>query len=203
VFATAVALMALLVYGVLAKSPNTTIDDKLARLEATIAPSFELAVLQRGDVGPSLGRRLKPALADGKLALEELRGIPVVLNFWASWCVPCRQEATSLQRAWRQDARPRGVLFLGLDMQDVPRDARSFLREFGIDYLNIRDPSNGIARRYGTTGVPETFFIDAGGRVVGHVIGVATPQQLQDGVAAAQTGRVVSPRNGGAQGQIR
>jgi cytochrome c biogenesis protein CcmG, thiol:disulfide interchange protein DsbE len=137
------------------------------------------------------------------VALSGLRGKPVVLNVWASWCAPCRQEASLLERTWRQQARPRGVLFVGLDMQDITTDARDFMREFAIDYLNIRDPSNTVARRYGVTGVPETFFITASSRVVGHVIGVTSPAQLRSGITAAIEGHPQAAHRGGAQGATR
>lgn len=195
--------IALLVYGVLSKAPNTTIDSHLSRAESVPAPGFDLAVLQPGVLGPELTPRIHPALTDGRVALKELRGKPVVLNFWASWCIPCREEAPRLERSWRDQARGRGVLFLGLDMQDLTDAAGRFMREFRISYLNIRDPSNRIARRYGVTGLPETFFISARGRVVGHVIGVASPQQLTDGIATALRGRPRSARKGGTQGSVR
>jgi cytochrome c biogenesis protein CcmG/thiol:disulfide interchange protein DsbE len=195
-------VLGLLVYGVLSKAPDTSIDDSLARAQPVPAPGFELAVLQRGRLGPVLEPRLRPALADGRVALDELRGTPVVLNFWASWCIPCREEAPLLQRTWRE-ARPRGVLFLGLDMQDVTDDARDFLREFGIDYLNIRDPSNPVARSYNVTGVPETFFISRTGQIVGHVVGVVSPAQLRAGVEAAMAGRTVGAQQGGEQRPVR
>jgi cytochrome c biogenesis protein CcmG/thiol:disulfide interchange protein DsbE len=108
-----------------------------------------------------------------------------------------------LERTWRQQARPRGVLFVGLDMQDITSDARDFMHEFRIDYLNIRDPSNDVARRYGVTGVPETFFISSAGAIVGHVIGVTSPTQLREGIAAAVDGRPHAARQGGAQGATR
>jgi cytochrome c biogenesis protein CcmG, thiol:disulfide interchange protein DsbE len=193
----------LLAYGVINKSPKTGIDDSLARSQPVAAPGFELAVLQRGDLGPILAPRLRGALADGRVSLNELRGTPVVLNFWASWCIPCREEAPLLQRTWRNQARPAGALFLGLDMQDLTGDARDFLREFGIDYLNIRDPSNPVARRYGVTGVPETFFITARGQIVGHVVGVTSPTQLRAGIAAARSGRTAGAQRGGEQKPVR
>jgi len=199
--AVAAAFVGLLLYGVITKAPNTTIDDTLAHAQAPAAPPFTLAVLQHGNLGGPLTRRLAPALADGNLSLSELRGTPVVLNFWASWCVPCREEAPLLQRTWRQQARPRQVLFLGLDMQDVTEDARAFLHDFHIDYLNIRDPSNPVAHRYGVTGVPETFFITAQGKVVGHVVGESNAGQLRQGIAAAQSGRLAGRRKGGARGK--
>jgi cytochrome c biogenesis protein CcmG, thiol:disulfide interchange protein DsbE len=201
--AAVAALVALLAYGVILKSPNTRIDDNLARHRPVAAPTFELAVLQRGSLGPALSRTLAPALRDGRVALSELRGTPVVLNFWASWCVPCRQEAPLLQRTWRERARPSGVLLLGLDMQDATEDARDFIRGFRVDYLNLRDPDGTIAHRYGATGIPETYFIDRRGRIVGHVIGVTSAAQLRDGMAAATSGEVVGAREGGDERPTR
>jgi cytochrome c biogenesis protein CcmG/thiol:disulfide interchange protein DsbE len=188
--------IALLVYGLSTKSPRTDIDEALARAEAVPAPAFELPVLERGSLGSVLARRLRPALADGRVALDELRGTPVVLNFWASWCVPCRAEAPTLERGWRR-ARPQGVLFLGLNMQDLTGDARAFIREFDNTYLNVRDQSNSVARDWGVTGIPETFFITAKGRIVGHVIGVVSPERLRDGVAASRSGRPLGSLEGG------
>jgi thiol-disulfide isomerase/thioredoxin len=110
----AVALfLALLVYGLLSKPADTTIDSRLAEAKAPRAPGFALEVLQEGSPGPRLERRLEAASYDGELALQELRGAPVVLNFWASWCPPCREEAPRLERSWRE-SRDRGVVVLGL-----------------------------------------------------------------------------------------
>lgn len=194
----AVAVVALLAYGVSARSPDTTIDDGLATQRPIQAPEFTLDVLDAGRVSAPL-EHLRPALADGRLALGELRGTPFVLNIWASWCAPCREEAPVLQRGW-MDARRVGVAFVGLDIQDAPGPARRFLRDFGIDYVNVREPGNRVPRRYGATGVPETYFVDRRGRVVGHVIGVIDASKLRDGVAAARAGRVMRVMRGGAQG---
>ena len=127
----AAGLVGLLVYGVAAQAPDRTIDDALLRAEAVAAPGFELEILQRGRVPSALVTTFGRASADGRLALSELRGTPVVLNFWASWCEPCRVEAPILERGWRESGR-RGVLVLGLDMQDAREDAREFLRPFKI-----------------------------------------------------------------------
>jgi len=192
----ATGLLGLLVFGLIARSPDTTIDDALARGKGTPAPAYRLQVLESGALGPVLAPRLRGALVDNWLSAAELRGTPHVLNIWASWCDPCRVEARVLQRAWRT-ARPRGVLFVGLDMQDVQDDARAFIHQFGIDYLNIRDPTNATARSYGATGVPETYFVSAHGQIVGHVVGVVSPPDLQTGIAAALAGTPEPPGQGG------
>jgi cytochrome c biogenesis protein CcmG, thiol:disulfide interchange protein DsbE len=192
----AAAFLGLLAYGLFTKDPDTTIDDALAEGRPVSAPAFTLDVLQHGAVAPrSVARR---ATADGRLSLSELRGSPVVLNFWASWCLPCRDESRDLERAWTRNARPRGVVVLGLDMQDITDDARAFIREFRLTYPMVREGGNDTAQRYGTTGIPETYFISARGDVVGHVIGAASPAQLRAGIAAARgAGRRLGVESGG------
>ncbi len=100
----------------------------------------------------------------GTLRLEDLRGKAVVVNFWASWCLPCRTEAPALQAAWEK-YQDRGVVFVGIAIQDKEENAREFLREFGLTYLNGRDATGEIAVDYGVWGIPETFFIDGEGRI--------------------------------------
>ena len=194
--------VALLAYGLLSKAPNDTIDTSLSKAEAAPAPGFELPVLRRGDLGAPLSRRLAAALSDGRVNLAELRGTPVVLNFWASWCVPCRVEAPRLEGAWRR-VRARGVQFAGLNMQDVTEDARNFMSDFRISYLNIRDKSNDVALDWGVTGIPETFFISARGKVVAHVTGAVSAGQLRAGIAAARKGRPLSALHGGGRRDTR
>lgn len=198
----AAALVALLVYGVLTQSPSTRIDERLSRDQATAAPGYRLQVLRAGSLGPRLDRAVAPALKDRWVQPRELRGTPYVLNIWASWCIPCREEAPLLERQWRAQ-RPRGVLFVGLNMQDFREDARSFMDGFGVDYLNIRDPTNETSRRYGATGLPETFFVSARGQVVNHVIGVVSADQLRRGIAAAVSGRPEAAREGGPRRKAR
>ena len=96
-------------------------------------------------------------------------------------------------------ARERGVLYLGLNMQDAQEDALDFLRRLELDFPNVRDPSNDTARAWGVTGIPETFFIGRDGMVVGHVIGTVTDQQLDKGVATALAGRPRGTQQGGSQ----
>jgi cytochrome c biogenesis protein CcmG, thiol:disulfide interchange protein DsbE len=100
----------------------------------------------------------------GTLNSQDLVGKAVVLNFWASWCVPCRAEARALEETW-QKYRYRGVVFLGVNIQDKEQDARAFLKEFGITYLNGWDSSGKIAIDYGVWGIPETFFLDPHGKI--------------------------------------
>jgi cytochrome c biogenesis protein CcmG/thiol:disulfide interchange protein DsbE len=202
--ATLAALfVALLAYGVMAQSPSTGIDASLARGRPVAAPPFRLALLSHGNLGPVLGRRLASALRGAFLTLGALRGTPVVLNFYASWCVTCQAEASTIEHAWRLLARPRGVLVLGLGMQDASSDANAYGRRYAIDYPSVHDPSNTVAQSYGVTGLPETFFIDAAGQLVGHIIGISTSTQLASGIASALAGKVGGTDRGGAQRPLK
>jgi cytochrome c biogenesis protein CcmG, thiol:disulfide interchange protein DsbE len=197
--AIAVLFVGLLTYGVLSKAQNTTVDDRLAHDESVPAPGFTLPVLSRGALGRELSAAVARATRGGRVSLAGLRGTPVVLNFWASWCIPCRQEAAALERAWRR-SRPQGVLFVGLNMQDLTEDARAFAESVGMSYLTVRDRGNDVARSYGATGIPETFFIDADGQVVGHVVGAVSLAQARRGAAAAKSGTTIGVQTGGEQG---
>jgi cytochrome c biogenesis protein CcmG/thiol:disulfide interchange protein DsbE len=94
-------LIALLAYGLGTTSPDDTIDSRLAENRSAPAPGFSLELLERGQPTGALRRALEGAAADGKLGVEELRGFPVVLNFWASWCDPCAEEASVLEQGWQ------------------------------------------------------------------------------------------------------
>ena len=195
-FAVVASFMALLAYGLATQAPDATIDEALARAEAVDAPAFDLETLEPGRPPAPLHDVVRRANADRRVSLDELRGTPLVLNFWASWCDPCRDEAPALERAWRRTGRD-GVLFVGVDVQDVTDDGRAFLRALDISYLNIRDRGNEVARRYGATGMPETYFISAVGQVVHHVVGAISSAQLRSGIAAARSGRPLSAVRGG------
>jgi cytochrome c biogenesis protein CcmG/thiol:disulfide interchange protein DsbE len=193
--------IALLAYG-LSTGPDDSIDQQLKKHRSAPAPAFSLELLEPGTVPPRLERRISAAGADGRLSLEDIRGTPLVLNFWASWCAPCRQEAPRLEQGWLRWG-PRGVLFLGLDMQDIRSDARDFVGEFKVTYPTIRDPGKDVQIRYGATGIPETYFISARGRVVAHVPGVVSDAQLESGIGAARSGRPAGVRKGGARRAVR
>ena len=137
--------------------------------------------------GPAPNFSLKRIDRTGKLDLASLRGKPVVINFWASWCVPCKGEAKMLEQAARQ-YKSQGVVFVGVDYHDVTSDARTFLSHHGITYPTVQDGSGMIGDRYGLTGVPETYFVDRSGRLVGtHIVGTITNQvdAFQRGIRAA------------------
>lgn len=123
------------------------------------------AALARGEMPPAPSIAL-PGFDGRSLSLRDLRGHPVILNFWASWCVPCQEEAPLLQALWIE-FRTKGVLVVGVDTEDLETPARRFLAQHGVTYPNVRDPDGSVARLFGTTGVPETFFIGPDGRIRG------------------------------------
>jgi cytochrome c biogenesis protein CcmG/thiol:disulfide interchange protein DsbE len=108
----------------------------------------------------------------------------VVVNFWASWCIPCKEEAALLAASAR--AHRGRVVFLGIDVQDFKSDARGFLKRFDTPYVSVRDGSGSTYTDYGLTGVPETYWIDARGRIVAHYAGQIDRAQLEDGIRRAE-----------------
>jgi len=129
----------------------------------------------QGDSAPDFSL----VLFDGsEVSLSNLRGQVVVLNFWASWCDPCRQEASDLQKVWEM-YEGKGVVFLGLSYKNAEEDSRAFVKELGITYRNgADDPRGKISRAYGVTAVPETFVIDAEGKVAWVYIGEVQADEL-------------------------
>lgn len=197
----ALAFVALLAYGLTTKATDASVDEALSRGEALPAPGFDLPALADGQPG-RLGARWQKAAKDGRVRLEELRGTPMALNFWASWCSPCRAEADGLERGWRAAER-QGVLFVGLNQQDVREEAHDFLSQFSISFPQVRDKAKDTARAWGVTGMPETFFISSGGDVVGHVVGTISDAQMEAGVAAALSGRPSGVEVGGERRPTR
>lgn len=112
----------------------------------------------------------------GVFRLRDVRGRPVAVNFWASWCPPCREEARELEAAWR-DIRGQAVL-VGVNVWDTEQAARDFLQAFGISYPNGPDPQGRILIEFGVTGIPETFFVDPAGAVVGRWVGPITQEEI-------------------------
>ena len=134
-------------------------------------------------------------LFDGTvLRLETLRGKVVFLNFWASWCPPCRAEARMLEAAWRGYGG-RDVVFLGINIQDTEEAARRFVEEFDVTYPNGMDPGSKIAIDYGVWGLPETFIIDREGRITYKHVGALGVDTVTAKVDEALHG-IVSPSEG-------
>lgn len=162
-------LLLLLAWRLATEQRSHGLANAVAAGKAPVAPDFEL---------PRLTAR-------GTLRLSSLRGRVVLLNFWASWCIPCKDEATQLEAAWRR-WRGRGVLFLGLDAQDFSSDARHFLRAHAITYPNVRDGPGNVVNSYGVNGFPETWFVSRSGRlIVEHVVGPLTPEQIDRDLSLA------------------
>jgi cytochrome c biogenesis protein CcmG, thiol:disulfide interchange protein DsbE len=130
-----------------------------------------------------------------KVTLDDMRGKAVFLNFWASWCPPCRAEAKDLEAAW-QKVKDKNMVFIGVALQDVDKNSLEFLKEFEVTYPNGRDESGKIAVDYGTWGIPESFFIDPQGRITyKHVGGIRASlvltkiEEAAKSIASAQEGK--------------
>ncbi|HSC20382.1 MAG TPA: TlpA disulfide reductase family protein [Solirubrobacterales bacterium] len=152
------ALVGLLVYGLVIKGGSRVgVGDP--------APTTSLPRLEGG--------------GDGSLA--EYKGSWVLVNFWASWCEPCKQEAPALEAFQRQHGGAKFTV-LGVDTRDLSGDGREFVREYGLSYPQLRDGDGGAAHDYGTTGVPENFLVDPAGKVRWLLPGPVDEQYLEEQV---------------------
>jgi cytochrome c biogenesis protein CcmG/thiol:disulfide interchange protein DsbE len=121
---------------------------------------------------------------DGRtVRLSELRGQVVIINFWASWCPPCREEAAYLEATWRK-YEGRGAVFIGVDWVDTEKEALAYIDEFDITYLNGPDLGTRIAQAYRIKGVPETFYVDKTGQLRGVHIGPLKAPELDNQIDA-------------------
>lgn len=143
-----IALVALLVYGVSSSGPSRTLDGQIARGEKPMAPALELTSLRDG----------------AKRSLADYRGKVVVLNVWASWCIPCRTESPLLQR-WHERIQPLGGTVLGIDTLDIRSDALGFIKEYKLTYPQMNDREGTSIKKLGTAQYPETFVLDKRGRI--------------------------------------
>jgi cytochrome c biogenesis protein CcmG, thiol:disulfide interchange protein DsbE len=164
-------IVALLAYGVLKQGQNTSIDQAVAKGDRPTAP------------GADIERPLLQGSGERKLA--DYRGKVVVLNFWASWCDPCRAEAPALER-FSKTLGDKGVV-LGATYDDVASDSMKFARENGLTYTSVKDVAKALADKYGTRSLPETFVIDPQGKIVAMRRGEIDAGFLKDAMAKAET----------------
>jgi cytochrome c biogenesis protein CcmG, thiol:disulfide interchange protein DsbE len=158
-------LMALLGWGLLSRAPAGSLDSALAAGERPAAPALEL---------PRLGAGSTARLADWQ-------GKVVVLNFWASWCGPCRDESPMLER-WHRRLTRQGGTVLGVNVEDVTSDARAFIRRYGLTYPMLRDGEGSSAEPFEVLGYPETIVIDRRGRIAAALRGPVDEAFMRDEV---------------------
>jgi cytochrome c biogenesis protein CcmG/thiol:disulfide interchange protein DsbE len=166
VMCVVLALVALLAYGLASNEPDRSIEEALAEGEREPAPALELPRLSGGSV-ESLG---------------DYRGQVVVLNFWASWCKPCRDESPLLQR-WHERMEKHHATVLGVDAFDEIGRARAFVSEYGLTYPMLRDGAGKTRESFGIIGFPETFVIDREGRIAAVARGPVGEEFMREQVA--------------------
>jgi cytochrome c biogenesis protein CcmG/thiol:disulfide interchange protein DsbE len=167
--AAVLAVLALMAYG-LSIQGRTTIGG------VPVRNSFgEVSVTPKAAQPFALGL-LAPT--PGAFTLADQQGKVVLVDFWASWCQPCRDEAPALQRVY-QNYHTRGVAFIGIDVFDQNDDALAYIRQFGLTYPTATDPGGEVAIEYGLAGVPEKFLIDKQGRLVRRFVGPMTEDTLR------------------------
>jgi cytochrome c biogenesis protein CcmG, thiol:disulfide interchange protein DsbE len=142
------------------------------------------AAANRGDRPTAPDFALERLDQKGELELSSLRGKAVVLNFWASWCGPCKDEAPHLEQVWRRH-KSRGLVVVGLDAKDFRDDARRFAERFGLTFPLVYDGPGDATDPYGVTGFPETFVIDREGRVVEAFVGAVNGEEDRARLQAA------------------
>lgn len=165
VVAGVIGLVGLLAYGVASQDPDRSIDEALQRGEREAAPDVTLPPL---DGGPDR-------------SLADFRGKVVLLNYWASWCEPCREESPLLER-WHRRISKRGGTVLGVDVLDVKSDAQRFIAKYGLTYPHLRDKDGSTQEDFGVAAYPETFVIDRRGLIVATRRGPVDDRFLRDTV---------------------
>ncbi|HUG65587.1 MAG TPA: TlpA disulfide reductase family protein [Gaiellaceae bacterium] len=146
-----------------------------------------------GDLAAAAARGDRPAAPDftlerldenGELQLSSLQGKAVLLNVWASWCIPCKEEAPFLEEIWREN-RDRGLVVVGLNAKDFRADARKFAERFDLTFPLVYDGPGETLDGFGVTGFPETFVLDREGRVVEAFAGAVDGDDTRERLAAA------------------
>ncbi len=138
------------------------------------APAFAVTVWNWDEI----------ALAGQRLSLDSLKGKTIVLNFWASWCTSCQQEAPIFERAWN-DYKEQGVVFIGVNTEDTDSAARAYIREYGLTYPHAPDAGGRAEKAYRITGIPETFIINGDGQIMHHFISSPNERDLRNEIDRA------------------
>jgi cytochrome c biogenesis protein CcmG/thiol:disulfide interchange protein DsbE len=167
------AVLALFTLSLLKASNGRNLVSAIAAGDRPAAPEFRLALFWPPGGPPT---EVRAAMSGGALDLGGLRGHPVLINFWASWCIPCRKEAPLLAAAAADHPK---VIFIGVNVQDLRGDALGFLRRYRVPYAAVWDKTNSTYDDYGLTGVPETYFVNRSGRIVDHTPGPVTFGSLE------------------------
>ena len=142
--------------------------------------AWGLRKVQAGPVNSGIAPDFTLTSFDGRtLTLSELRGQAVIINFWASWCPPCREEAAYLEQTWRK-YEGKGVIFIGVDWVDTEKEALAYMDEFDLTYFNGPDIGTRIAQAYNIQGVPETFYVAKNGELRGVHIGPLKSPELDN-----------------------
>jgi cytochrome c biogenesis protein CcmG/thiol:disulfide interchange protein DsbE len=174
-------LLALLGWRLVDRGSGAALVSDIRSEKKPQAPAFKLKVIwPHTETWPA---RLRLTVADGKVALNELGGHAVVINFWASWCIPCKEEAPLLAASAR--AHSGEIAYLGIDVQDFVSDARRFLERHQANYVSLRDGGDSTYSNYGLTGIPETYYLNARGQIVAHTPGQVSRRELEAGIALA------------------
>jgi DsbE subfamily thiol:disulfide oxidoreductase len=155
----AVALVALLTFGLLSKG-----NSRIALGETAPAPTL-----------PKLGE-------SGEGSLREYRGKWVLVNFWASWCEPCRDEAPELEK-FQQEHAGKNFTVVGIDTQDISDDGNKFAKEYGLSYPLLHDGNGDFGHKFGTTGVPENYLFEPNGKLAWDIPGPVDTKILEERVA--------------------
>ena len=197
--AVAATLLVALAFDLLADDRADAIHEAVSERRPFPAPELELELATAGDLGGT-PRGWWRVARDGRVSMRELRGRPVVINFWTPQCGACSAEARALDRAAREAGRD--VLVLGVGATASADRTRDFVHSLGLAFPQAHDATGEAARRWGVDAVPETFFLTRDGQIVGHVVGAATAADMRAGVAAALTGRPAGLRAGGARDRL-
>jgi cytochrome c biogenesis protein CcmG/thiol:disulfide interchange protein DsbE len=146
--------------------------------------ALELATSRDGGDPPVAPPLPSAVLVPPKATIETLRGRPAVINFWASWCEPCRKEAAHLQRFYERNRGRVGVV--GVDYTDELERARKFIRQYDWTFPNLSDPDGVAGSRYGLSGLPVTVVLDSEGSIRRHLRGPQTEAKLEAAVREAE-----------------